>query len=429
MATSPMSRHLKIVHTSDWHLGHTLHGHGREHEHARFLAFLIDVLAREEADALVVAGDVFDTANPPASAQGRLYSFLAEARARMPALDVVIIAGNHDSAARLSAADPILRRVGVRVLGAVPRMGTGGRAPIDADELVVPLLDRGGEVAAWVAAVPFLRPSDVPVVEGERDDLVSGVRRVVGAVLDAARARQRPGQALLAMAHCHMVDATPSELSERRILGGPQDALPVDLFDGGVDYAALGHLHLAQAVGAAEHVRYAGSPIPLSMPEESYPHQVSVARFVGGRLAGQSAIPIPRSVEVLRVPKDGPGELEAVLAQLARLEVPASLAREAQPFLEVRVRVSAPVPDLRHQVEQALAGRPVRLVKISVERAASREALAESEPRRELADLGVEEVFRRAYARRYDGEPEPALLAAFHETAEAARRQLEGGEA
>lgn len=427
-----MSRHLKIVHTSDWHLGHTLHGHGREPEHARFLAFLIDALAREEADALLVAGDVFDTANPPASAQALFYSFLAEARARMPALDVVIIAGNHDSAARLSAADPILRRVGVRVLGAVPRVGSGGRAPIDADELVVPLLDRGGEVAAWVAAVPFLRPSDVPVVDavdGERDDLVGGVRRVVDAVLDAARARQRPGQALLAMAHCHMVDATPSELSERRILGGPQDALPVDLFDDGVDYAALGHLHLAQAVGASEHVRYAGSPIPLSLPEESYPHQVRVARFVGGRLAGQSAIPIPRSVEVLRVPKDGPGALEAVLAQLARLEVPRGLPREAQPFLEVRVRVSAPVPDLRHQVEHALADRPVRLVKISVERAASGEALAESEPRRELADLGVEDVFRRAYARRFEGEPDPALLAAFHETAEAARRQLEGGEA
>jgi exonuclease SbcD len=127
-----MSRHLKLCHTSDWHLGHTLHGHGREHEHARFLAFLLETLASEEADALIVAGDVFDSANPPASAQAMLYRFLADARAKLPRLDVLIVAGNHDSAARLSAPDPILRALGVRVIGAVPRVGSGGRAAIDA---------------------------------------------------------------------------------------------------------------------------------------------------------------------------------------------------------------------------------------------------------------------------------------------------------
>ncbi|MEQ8894087.1 MAG: exonuclease subunit SbcD, partial [Sandaracinaceae bacterium] len=82
-----MRRHLKLCHTSDWHLGHTLHGHPREHEHERFLAFLLDVLEREAVDALIVAGDVFDTANPPASAQAMFYRFLAEARARLPRLD------------------------------------------------------------------------------------------------------------------------------------------------------------------------------------------------------------------------------------------------------------------------------------------------------------------------------------------------------
>jgi exonuclease SbcD len=329
-----MTRRLKLCHTSDWHLGHTLHGCSREHEHRRFLAFLLEVLVEERVDALVVAGDVFDTANPPASAQAMYYAFLAEARRRLPGLDVLVIAGNHDSASRLSAPDPVLRALGVRVVGTVPRLGRGGSAPVDADAMVVPLHDRGGEVAAWVAAVPYLRTSDLPSgdlpsgdeTEGD-DPLIAGVRRVYDAVLDAARARRKPDQALLATGHCSMVDARPSALSERVILGGERHALPVDLFGDDVAYVALGHLHLAQDVGGHSHVRYSGSPIPLSMPEETYPHQVRLVDFEGARLVGQAEVRVPRAVEVLRVPKE-PAALDEVLAALERLEVPSDLAPE-----------------------------------------------------------------------------------------------------
>lgn len=409
-----MTRRLTICHTSDWHLGHTLHGCSREAEHAAFLAFLLDVLEREAVDALIVAGDVFDSANPPASAQAMFYGFLADARRRVPALDVLIPAGNHDSPARLGAADPILRAFGVRVVGTAR------------EELLVPLHDARG-VAAWVAAVPFLRPSDLPRDVGEGDPLVEGVRRVYAEVLDAARARREPTQALLATGHCHMVDATPSELSERKILGGPQHALPADLFGDDVEYVALGHLHLAQSV--TERVVYSGSPIPLSLPEESYPHQVRVVRFEDGRLVGQAAHRVPRLVDVHRVPRSGPGPLDAALAELAALNLQDDLPFDRWPFLEVRVRLEAPVPDLRARIEAALAGRPARLVKIGVEHAGVAGPLAEAVPRRQLGDLTVEEVFRQAYGRRFEGDPSPALLAAFHEVAEAARRRLEEGEA
>lgn len=427
-----MSRHLKIVHTSDWHLGHTLHGHSREHEHRAFLRFLLDTLVAQQADALVVAGDVFDTANPPATAQAMFYRFLAEARGALPKLDVLVVSGNHDSAARLGAAAPVLAAIGVRVIGAVPRLGRGGRAPVDAEAMVIPLHDRGGEVAAWVAAVPYLRPQDLPVVDAEEDvdPLVEGVRAVYDAVLGAARDKLRPGQALLATGHCHMVDATQSEASERKILGGAKHALPVSIFGDDVAYVALGHLHLAQRVGPQGHVRYSGSPIPLSMPEQTYPHELRVVRFEGGALAGQDSVRIPRAVEVMRVPDDGPGELEAVLAQLTRLEVPEAVGdHDIRPFLEVRVRLAEPVPDLRRRIEEAIGERAVRLVKITTEHEGKAQALAERAPRRELSDLTEEEVFLAAYAQKYEGDPSPALLAAFHEVAAAARRQLEGGEA
>lgn len=408
------TRRLTICHTSDWHLGHTLHGHARDEEHAAFLAWLTDLLAREAVDALLVAGDVFDSANPPASAQAMLYGFLAEVRRRCPSLDVLITAGNHDSPGRLSAADPILRAIGVRIVGTAR------------EDMVVPLHDAGG-VAAWVAAVPYLRPSDLRRDADGDDPLVEGVRRVYAEALDEARARRVAGQALLAMGHCHMVDATPSELSERKILGGPQHALPADLFGDDVEYVALGHLHLAQSV--TERVVYSGSPIPLSLPEESYPHQVRLVRFEDGALAEQVAHRIPRLVEVYRVPKHGPGALDEVLAALATLDVDAALPASRRPFVDVRVRLDAPVPDLRVQVEAALEGKPVRLVKIGVEYVGVAGALADEAPRRQLGDLTVEEVFRQAYGRRFEGEPIPALLAAFHEVAEAAKRRLEEGEA
>lgn len=421
-------RPFTLCHTSDWHLGHTLHGHSREHEHRRFFDFLLDVLVRERADALIVAGDVFDTANPPASAQAMYFAFLAEARRRVPGLDVLVIAGNHDSPARLSAPDPVLRALGVRVIGTVPRLGPGGRAPVDAEAMVVPLHDDSGSVAAWAAAVPYLRTSDLPSIDAEegRDAIVEGVRRVYDAVLDAAREKRAAGQALIATGHFHMMDARTSALSERTVLGGEKHAIPADLFASDVSYVALGHLHLAQDVAGLPHVRYSGSPIPLAMPEESYPHEVRIVRFEDGSVSEQCGLRVPRAVEVLRLPRDGPRELDVVLAELARLELPSVLPREAWPFLEVRVRIDEPVPDLRQRIEAALAGRPVRLVKIAVEYAGAKVALAESAPRRELADLDVEEVFRRCYARRVpDGEPSPALLDAFHEVVEAARRRLE----
>lgn len=409
-----MTRHLTLCHTSDWHLGHTLHGHSRAFEHGEFLGFLLDALEREAVDALLVAGDVFDTANPPASAQAMLYRFLAEARARLPGLDVLVTAGNHDSAPRLGAVDPILRSIGVRVIGAVRRE--------DPASMVVALHDAAGEVAAQVAAVPYLRPSDLPRVESG-DGLIEGVRRLYASVLDLARARRGQGEALLAMGHCHMVDATPSELSERKILGGPQHALPADLFGDDVGYVALGHLHLPQAV--RENVVYCGSPIPLSLPEESYPHQLRLVRFEDGQLARSSVVRIPRAVDVLRVPREAPGSLADVLAALERLDVPAGLPPERHPFLDVRVRLDAPVPDLRQRVEEAIGTRPVRLLKIGTEYVGTAGPLAEQAFRRELADLTVEEVFRQAYATKYEGEPSPELLAAFHEVAASAEQLLE----
>ncbi len=127
---------MRLVHTSDWHLGHTLHEISRRTEHRAFFDWLLSRLEALAADALLVAGDIFDTSNPSAEAQSDFYEFLAAAHMRVPGLDIVLIGGNHDSASRLDAPEPLLHAFGVRVLGGLPRNDGGG---VDYTKLVVPL--------------------------------------------------------------------------------------------------------------------------------------------------------------------------------------------------------------------------------------------------------------------------------------------------
>ncbi len=405
---------LRLIHTADWHLGHTLHGVSREHEHAAFLTWLLETLEAEGADALVVAGDVFDSANPPAAAQAAFYGFLAEARRRRPALDVVVVAGNHDSPARLEAPGPLLDVMNVHVTGILPyRSGK-----LDPRGLVVPLHDGSGEVAAWCVAVPYLRPADLPRMQEDGDPLVEGVRQLYAELSSAGCAARGPGQALVLTGHCYLSGTRVSELSERRILGGNQHALPLDVFPDEVAYVALGHLHLAQAVGGRSDVRYSGSPIPLSLAEAAYPHQVLRVDLDGAELAAVEPLPVPRRVEILRLPEEGPRALEEVVAELEALELDHSLPPERWPYLEVAVRLERPEPGLRQRLEDALDGAPVRLLKISPYYTGSGEALADAVPEADLEDIDPEEVLRRRWARDHEGEPGPELLAAFHELLE-----------
>ena len=414
---------MRIVHTSDWHLGHTFHGLPRDHEHRAFLDWLLDALEAEEADALLVAGDLFETASPSARAQELWFGFVAALRGRLPGLDVVVIAGNHDSPARLDAAAPLLAHLGVRVFGAL-RRGDGGPDPA---AHVVPLTDRDGRVGAWVAAVPFLRPADLPPAGGD-DPLVEGVRQVYSRAIGAARERREPGQALVALGHCYLSGTRLSELSERKVLGGNQHALPADIFPGDVAYAALGHLHLAQAVGGDPRVRYSGSPLPLSLAEAGYPHQVVLVELRGGELADVRPLRAPRAVEIVRVPEDGPGRLEDVLERLRALPLlDPSVEDRFRPYLEVRVLLEGPQPHLRRVVEEALEGRAPRLLKLTAEYAGAGPDADRALPGRGLEELAPEDVFRACHRDRFGGEPSEELLAAFHELVESVARE-EGGE-
>ena len=435
---------MRLLHTSDWHLGQSLHNFDRHYEHQRFLDWLLDTIVSEQADALLVAGDIFDNANPSAASQRQLYTFLQQARARAPQLDIVVIAGNHDSPGRIEAPGPLLEAHGTTVIGYPHRDAEGN---IAIERMLVPLTGKDGAVAAWVLAVPFLRHGDVPRLAPpasaaptpaetsadalgaeaapdaaaasdaapapQPDAYLAGIAELYRQALELAAIRAGCGQAIVAMGHCHMVNGTMSADSERRIVIGGTEMLPTGIFPPPIAYAALGHLHLAQQVGPHQHIRYSGSPIPLSFAETNYPHQVLRIDLDGTKVESITPLPIPRAVQLLRVPEK-PAPLEEVRAALAALEL-ADGPLEQQPLLEVRIKLSAPEPGLRGAIEEALQGKPVRLAKIetsSAARACFEEAALSLD---QLATLQPDDVFKRLYRQRFGNDAPPEQLAAFAE--------------
>lgn len=415
---------MKILHTSDWHLGHTLHDYSRETEHRAFLGWLLDTLEAETVDALIVCGDVFDSANPSAQSQGLWYRFLVEAQRRLPGLDIIVIGGNHDSAARLDATDPLLRAFRVRVVGGLPYEEDGS---IAWDRLLVPLHDTANNVAAWVAAMPFLRQADLPpAVEGEGDSLIDGVRQRYAEAIAAVREHSAPGQALVVTGHCYMTGGILSDLSERKILGGNQHALPADIFPDDIAYVALGHLHRPQTVGNRDNLRYSGAPLPLSVTEIGYESQVCLVELNGSRVSEIRKVTVPRAVQFLRIPLRGGIPLDILLERLN--ELPAAGPGEDQavwPYLEVAPLLERPEPGLRERIQDALAAKAVRLVRIAPVYAGASGGLATPLPGLSLSDITPEDVFIRRYRNCYVDGPPPEYLAAFHELIE----QVEHGEA
>ncbi|QTP54261.1 exonuclease subunit SbcD [Billgrantia sulfidoxydans] len=409
---------MKILHTADWHLGQTFHGQERHAEHRAFLDWLLETLVEREADALLVAGDVFDVVNPSLQAQALLYDFIVAAHERLPMLDIVLIAGNHDSGNRIELPAPLMRRLRTHALGRVSWLDDGA---LDTERLLVPLTDAAGETCAWCLALPFLRPAEVTghglaradVSEGEphndapRNDYVAGISRVHEQLIAAARERRLPGQALVAMSHAHLYGAAVSEASERPIVIGGEESISAGLFPADIAYVALGHLHRAQQVGEAR-IRYSGSPLPLDFSEVTYPHQVVEAVLQGETLAATEAIPVPRPVAMHRV---GPNELDAVLAELEALPDDPTLPRERWPWLEVRVALSAPMPDLRARVEAVLEGKALRLLRL--ERRLPQHEGGPASERVDLEQLGPRKLFERTWEAHWGETPEAEVMADF----------------
>ncbi len=353
---------IRILHTSDWHLGLETSGHSRLAEQALFLDWLAGVCRDEAVDALVVAGDVYDVANPSVEAQALFASFLVRLKAALPSCDIVAVAGNHDSGSRLELPRPF-----GEALGGIHLVGTLREDdPALLERHVIPLHDSSGSVAAWCLAVPFLRASDLRcrVEEGETIDIAfaRSVGRLYATLRDHARTLD-PSLPVVALGHLALSGSQRSG-SERLLIGGVE-AVPAAAVAERLDHVALGHLHRRQESshgGAA--VVYPGSPLAMDVDERRYRHCVVVLELEGAGCAVRSRdIEVPRRVPFLRWPEQESGTWDDV-ESCARAfdDTPWKDApRDLHPLLDIRFSSDGPISDLRERTQALLAGRHVRL--------------------------------------------------------------------
>ncbi|MVN77006.1 exonuclease subunit SbcD [Hymenobacter sp. HMF4947] len=380
---------MRVLHTADWHLGqHFLTGQERITEQQLFLDWLLQTVRAEGVDTLVIAGDIFDNQTPSYAAQELYYTFLVKMQAT-GCRDIVVVGGNHDSPTMLNASRQLLRQLRIHVVGGVPA---------DPAEQVLAL------PGLVVCAVPFLRDRDIRLaVAGEtpderqfrvRDSIASHYLAI--SEHDAVRRLREQDVPVLATGHLYAAGGEAREGAERDVHIGGLGLVGAEHFPAAFDYVALGHLHRPQVVGGRAHIRYSGSPVPLSFTEADDRQQVLLLNFEGVGVPQITAIPVP----VMRRLQRFHGELDEVEAAILAYDNEAFrlvawadvLVRSDESPAEVQRRVQAVLKERRSHVLAPRGARHQRLTE------APDAATAATSPLELLHELTVDEVFRRRVA-------------------------------
>ncbi len=409
---------MKILHTSDWHIGRTLYGRKRYEEFEQFLDWLIGCIETEGVEVLLVAGDVFDNGTPSNRALELYYRFLcrvADAGCR----HVVVTAGNHDSPSLLNAPKEVLRFLNVHVVGCM--------AEAAEDELVV-LHDTNGKPELIVCAVPYLRDRDIRRAEaGETFEdkgrkLVEGISdhyREVGETAVARRDELGGELPIVAMGHLFTSGGQTVEGDGvRELYVGNLGQVRADIFPDCFDYLALGHLHSAQKVSGSELRRYSGAPIPMSFGEAGQ-RKIVLGLNVDVNGVSVQEIPVPcfQSLATVR------GDWQHINERVAELKMAASPV-----WLEVIYEGNEVIGDLQERLRELIDGTSLEILRTKnmrlVERTLSRMATEET-----LDDLTVDDVFARCLAaHEVPEEQQGELVASFREAVAALHEDASVGE-
>lgn len=328
---------MRILHTADWHLGKRLHRHALHGFQVQFIEWLLKTVEEQAVEAILVAGDIFDTANPSSEARNLYYTALA--RLHGLGCQVIITGGNHDSPAVLQAPKTLLEALRIHVVGEKTE------AP---EAMLVPLQDRAGHTHALVSAVPFLRDADLRrLVEGEtalqREEAVrEGIARVFREQAEAA-AREAGGVPCIAMGHLFVHGVSTSD-SEREIQVGNLAGVTDQVFPETFDYVALGHIHKPQKVGQEDRIFYAGSPVPLSF-SESQDHKRVILLEVSDEGIQHESLSVP---VFCRLPRFK-GPLEHIRQKLETLDP----GQDA--LIEVHLMAERDHPDIPVQLNELVA--------------------------------------------------------------------------
>ena len=397
---------MKILHTSDWHIGRTLYGRKRYEEFEAFLTWLAETIQQNGIDALLVAGDVFDTSAPSNRAQELYYRFLCRVAASS-CRHVVVVAGNHDSPSFLNAPKELLKALDVYVVG--------NSTDSPEDEVLV-LRNEQDAPELIVCAVPYLRDRDIRVaeagesIEDKERKLIAGIRTHYATV--AALAEQKGeelGADIPIVGTGHLFTAggqTVDGDGVRELYVGSLAHVTAGIFPACFNYLALGHLHVPQKVNGSETIRYSGSPLPMGFGEAKQQKSVCQIEF-HSTAASVQLIDVPVFQRLERIKGDWDGISNRIL-ELS--------ATDSQGWLEVIYDGIEVIGDLRERLEAAISGTQMEILRIKNNRIIDR-VLGQTHEEETLDDLNVDEVFERCLAvHEVPEDQRPELLRAYQET-------------
>lgn len=399
---------MRILHTADLHLGGRFHDQDRSRDEEDALDQVCDLCDRERVDAVLIAGDIFDTANPGAEEQHRYYRFLARLAFEVRVGSVVVIGGNHDSGLRLDGPRELLETLRVHVVGRLPREA-------DAGSCVFPLRDRMGRERAVCAAVPHLRDGDLRLAPGGEAVGEAHRRYSQALALRYGGIREAAGTGLpvVVTGHCFAAGGRP-EGDERPVQVGNLGLVRAEDLAGGASYLALGHLHRPQSLGGRAHWRYCGSLLPAGFDEAAQRRQVVLAEIPeGGGAAEVQAVELAPFRRYRRL-SGAEADLRRILEEL---DPPGT--GDATPWCELTVGLEGPRPGIAEELGELARTRGWEAV--SVRRQATGGGTREgwTEEALSLEALGPEEVFRRCHEASFDAPPDAELLVEFRSLLEA----------
>ncbi|MDH5897053.1 exonuclease subunit SbcD [Vibrio splendidus] len=391
---------MKILHTSDWHLGQNFYNKSRKNEHERFLQWLLEQVTEHDIDAIIVAGDIFDTSTPPSYAREMYNKFVVDSN--KIGCQLVLLGGNHDSVSVLKETQQLLKYMGADV---IPNTNE------DHATQVVELKGKNGDVEALVCAIPFIRPRDVLTSQAgvtgveRQKQLGDAIKQHYQSVYDAAVEKRAEFEnsehmPIIATGHLTAMGVQQSD-SVRDIYVGNLDGFAADGFPD-ADYIALGHIHRPQVVAKREYIRYCGSPIPLSFDELKSQKQVCVVEFVEGERT-ISQLPVPTFQPLAEI-KGDLSEIESQLNQYIGLD------SEQSVWLSIEVQAQDYLSDLQERMRALTEGLNVEVLQLRRARERRNQAL-EQESAETLSELSPMDVFSKRIAlEEFETDSEKARL-------------------
>lgn len=413
---------IRMIHTSDWHLGNTMNERSREEENTAFLKWLHAKIVELDINVLVIAGDVFDTKMPGSTAQAMYYSFLAELK-NTNCRNIVVIGGNHDNASLLDAPKYLLEAFNISVVGSIKE-----RTPTD---LVVKLKDENADIIGLVCAVPFIRESDLSQIHSglrqaevaqKMENAYREIYRQTSMAAEEIRKTCDKKIPIIATGHLYAAGALRGNANEDgvREIVGTLDGFSASVFSETFDYVALGHIHRNQKVSGKNHIRYCGSPFVMGFDETEIPHYVLEINFDDECKPQINSHEVPVYTKYIRLEDS----LDGIREKLKQLK-----NENCKALIDVHITDNVYGIDFKRELADVTDGALFDIVRFRIEGGVYENQLINDEAVRDLSDFSERDIFNVFLKSKERTDEEEELMPLFLQLVSEVTEEVEKTEA